>query len=81
MEAIFRNIRGIVAMTVTFCSFAFLFTLTRVEIPSNNKDLINIAAGLVLAALAGVVNYYFGSSKDKSDQEKASIIKDQNIIT
>jgi type II secretory pathway pseudopilin PulG len=40
-------------------------------VPKENESIINVAAGLVLAALGAVVAYYFGASKDKSDAEKA----------
>lgn len=81
MEAIFKNMRGIIAYTVVLGSFAFLFCLLFLKIPAENAAVLNVAGGLVLGALTYVVTYYFGSSKDKSDQEKALIIKDQNVIT
>lgn len=68
-----RNMRSIIAFMIVVLSFTFLFVLIKAQIPEKNESIINVAAGLVLAALGGVVQYYFGSSKDKSDRDKADI--------
>lgn len=70
---IFRNIRAMIAFWVICFSFAFLFMLITVTVPYSNKDIIMMSAGIVLAALTNVVNYYFGSSKDRADNDKATI--------
>lgn len=68
-----KNMRSVIAFLVVVLSFTFLFVLIKAEIPKANESIINVAAGLVLAALGSVVSYYFGNSKDKSDRDKADI--------
>ena len=65
------NIRSILAFLVTLFSFGFLFLLLKYKVPEGNETVLNVAAGIVLAVLAGVTSYYFGASKDKSDTDKA----------
>lgn len=72
-----KNVRSIIAIIVVLGGFGFLFTLTRVKIPEGNATVLNVAAGLVLAALTGVIAYYFGSSKDKSDTDKSDAVIEQ----
>ncbi len=70
-----KNMRSIIAFLIIVFSFGFLYILMikKVEIPKENATILNVAAGLVLAAMGTVANYYFGSSKDKSDVEKADV--------
>lgn len=70
-ELFAKNVRSIIALSVVICCFAFLFLLLTFKIPEGNETILNVAAGLVLAALGSVCSYYFGSSKDKSDVDKA----------
>lgn len=72
------SFRGIIAMIVVVGAFAFLFTIVYHPIPEGNKESVNLAAGFVLGVLATVISWYFGSSKEKSDQDKATTIKDAN---
>lgn len=74
-ELFSKNARSIIAIEVVTLSFAFLFFLLarQKEIPKENATILNVAAGLVLGVLATVCAYYFGSSKDKSDVEKANV--------
>jgi hypothetical protein len=74
-ELLAKNARSIIAFQVVTLSFGFLFLLLirNKEIPTNNATILNVAAGLVLGVLATVCAYYFGSSKDKSDTDKADI--------
>jgi hypothetical protein len=70
-DAIGKAARSIIAFGVTIMSFGFLYFLLFKKIPAENKDVVQITSGIVLGVLATVVSYYFGSSKDKSDSEKA----------
>lgn len=70
-DAIGKAARTILAFLITLMSFGFLYFLLYKKIPAENKDIVQITAGIVLGVLATVVSYYFGSSKDKSDQDKA----------
>ena len=73
-----KSARTINGLFIVIGSFSYLFSLLFIKIPHDNRDIVYLTAGLVLAALGNVTNYYFGSSKDKSDQDKATIIKDAN---
>lgn len=68
-----KNIRSVVALSIVWMSFVFLFLLLHIVVPTENRDMINMSAGIVLAKLGDVTAYLFGSSKDKSDKEKAEI--------
>lgn len=70
-----KNMRSIIAFLIVLFSFGFLYILMlkQKEIPKENAAILNVAAGVVLTVVSGVVGYYFGSSKDKSDLEKANV--------
>lgn len=70
-ELFAKNARSIIAHLIVVGGFAFLFCLMLIKIPPGNETVLNVAAGLVLAAMGAVTSYYFGSSKDKSDVDKA----------
>lgn len=69
----YKFVRPILAYMVVVFSFGFLFCVVFIKIPTENKDTVNLCAGLVLGVLAVVVGYYFGTSKDKSDQDQSKI--------
>jgi hypothetical protein len=66
-----KNVRSILAILVNVAGFSFLFCLLIYKIPPGNETILNVAAGIILAVVGGVDNYYFGSSKDKSDVDKS----------
>ena len=70
-ELFAKNVRSIIGIFIVVGGFAFLFSLLLIKIPEGNATILNVAAGLVLAAMGAVTSYYFGSSKDKSDVDKA----------
>lgn len=76
LQEIGRQARSIIALSIVVMSFGFIFFLLYKTIPAENKDILQISAGIVLGVLGTVASYYFGSSKDKSDQEKADIVKE-----
>lgn len=78
-DTVFKNMRGVISLFIVIGSFSFLFVLAYKKIPPENKDLLTVAVGLVLAALGSVANYYYGASKDKSDAEKAARLADPNV--
>jgi len=41
------------------------------EIPNSNRDIINIALGVILGMGKDVVGYFFGSSKSSADKTEA----------
>lgn len=71
LEALGKAARSIIAFAIVIMSFGFLYFLLYRKIPAENKDILQISAGIVLGVLGTVASYYFGSSKDKSDQEKS----------
>lgn len=65
------DIRNILAVMITIGCFALLYLMQVKEIPAKNENIINIAVGFVFGgAFAGVVGYYFGSSKTDTKNEK-----------
>lgn len=64
-----------IGFLIVILSFGFLYLIAVKNIPADNKDILQISAGLVLGVLATVAAYYFGSSKDKSDQDKQNNLK------
>lgn len=70
--------RGVLAILIVFGCFTFLFTLLFKPIPEANASAVNVAQGFVLGVLSMVAAYYFGSSKDQSDNVKAANV--ENII-
>lgn len=71
METFFKNMRGVVAVMVVNGTIIFDFFLFFWPIPEANKEVVYTAAGGLNTLSAGIIAYYFGSSKDKSDQEKS----------
>ncbi len=74
---LFRYVRPILAISFVIFSFGFLFTIVWKAVPPGNKEIIGIAVGFVLGQLSVVGSYYFGSSKDKSDQDQARVESDK----
>lgn len=70
-ELFAKNVRSILAILITVGGFLFLFSLLGYKIPDGNAAVLNVAAGVVLATMNTVSSYYYGSSKDKSDVDKA----------
>ncbi len=70
-ELFAKNVRSIIALSVTWLGFGFLFSLLFYPIPLSNKDAVMLSSGIVLGVVVSVAAYYFGSSKDKSDVDKA----------
>lgn len=65
------SIRNILAIIITLGCFILLYVMVLKPIPVENKDPLNIALGFVFGgALAGVVGYFFGSSKNETDAKK-----------
>lgn len=70
---IFKYTRGVLAYLIVIGGFAFLFCLLWVTVPKDNKEIILFSAGYVLGIVSMVAAYYFGASKDKSDQDQSKI--------
>ena len=58
------KIRDVIAVMIIVLSFVAIFVILRFPIPTENKDLVNVAFGFVLGSgVSGVIGYYFGASK------------------
>ncbi len=53
------------------CTIGIVIALLFHEIPTSNRDIINIAIGAILGMSGNVVGYFFGSSKSSSDKTEA----------
>ena len=74
-EKLYMAILALVIIIATFYLGDRLLTST---IPQENRDIINVALGMILGLSGTVVGYYFGSSKSSSDKQK--IIKYEDEI-
>jgi len=58
------------ALVVTY-SFVWLYILLFVEMPLQNREVINLLSGqVVVAGYLIVLNYMFGTSKSSADKDK-----------
>ena len=48
--------------------FALIYILTRVEVPKENIQPLNLTLGALIGSFTGVVQYFFGSSKGSADK-------------
>lgn len=66
-----NDIRNVIAIIIVLGCFILVYLMIIKPVPPENKDMLNIVAGFVFGgALAGVVGYYFGSSKAEGDKAK-----------
>ena len=79
-EKTYMAILALVVITATFYLGHMLLTQ---EVPEKNRDIVNVALGMILGLSSTVVGYYFGSSKsssDKTDIFKSSTEKKDDFI-
>ena len=50
--------------------FALMIILAAREIPTENKDLLNLVVGALIGSFATIVSYFYGSSKGSSDKNE-----------
>lgn len=67
------NTRAVLAYMIVLFTFGFLFTLAKVSVPPDNRDVLNTAAGLTLGTLGAVIGFYFGSSKGEADSNASNL--------
>jgi hypothetical protein len=66
-----KDIRNVLAVIIVVGCFVLFYFLVVKAIPAENKDLLNIVAGMLFGGpLAAVCGYYFGSSKTEGDRSK-----------
>lgn len=58
-----------------YCVYTSIIVLVAMlfyrEIPNSNRDIINIALGVILGMGKDVIGYFFGSSKSSADKTEA----------
>ena len=66
------DIRNSLAIIIVVDSFLLLYLLQVMPIPEQNHDLVLTAGGFIFGgALAGVIGFYFGSTKiDKKNEDR-----------
>lgn len=62
------DVRNGIAVLYILAILLFLFVLAARPVPTENKDLVNIAVGSALTGLQVILSYFYGSSK--TDQKK-----------
>jgi hypothetical protein len=66
-----KDIRNVLAVIIVVGSYVLFYFLVIKAVPAENKDLLNIVAGMLFGGpLAAVASYYFGSSKTEGDRVK-----------
>ena len=58
---------SVLALLTTVGVFGAVAALFAAPIPDANADALNLALGALLSAYAGVIGFYFGSSKGARD--------------
>lgn len=48
--------------------FTLMVLLIRFQVPTENKDMLNMVIGALLGAFATIVGYFFGSSQGSSEK-------------
>lgn len=67
---------AILALVIIVATFYLGDRLLMHTIPDENRDIVNVALGMILGLSSTVVGYYFGSSKSSSDKHK--MMNDRN---
>ena len=63
-----KGYMAILALFVIGATFYLGNVLLTQAVPAENRDIVNVALGLILGLSSTVVGYYFGSSKSSSDK-------------
>jgi len=64
------DIRNSLAIIIVLGCFGLVYLLQVKAIPQQNHDIVNIVAGFIYGgALAGVVGFYFGSTKQDKNHK------------
>lgn len=59
--------------------FWLLTSLVYHVIPSENKDILNIAVGALIGSFTNIVGYFYGSSKGSSDKTEIMASKSKDV--
>lgn len=64
------DIRNGIAVLYVVMVLVYIYVLVYHPVPAENKDLINVIGGHVIAGLGLVLAYYYGSSKTDTRNDK-----------
>ena len=75
MKQFFQNIggaeiRNIIAVVYVIMVLGFIYLLAIRAVPVENKDLVNVLGGVVIGGIGVILSYFFGSSKNETDNSK-----------
>lgn len=74
---------SIFAIVIVSMGVSMVGALIFHSVPPENKDIINVSLGSVLAMNYAVVTYYFGSSKSSANKDallaKSQLIPDKQV--
>lgn len=60
------------AIFITFVSFVYIFLITFMDIPEENRRFADTVLGFLLGVgLSSIINFFFGSSKGSKDKTEA----------
>lgn len=66
-----KNIPGMLALGVTLGFFGMLAWMLNYDVPTTNKDILNIMLGSLGTAWVSIVGFYFGSSMGSKTNAEA----------
>ncbi|MDI3320008.1 hypothetical protein [Pinibacter soli] len=65
------EIQNILGVIVVVGCFVLLYLMLMKPIPAENREVLNIAVGFIFGgALAGVIGFYFGASKQPVNKDQ-----------
>lgn len=67
----------VLGLAVTIGFFGLMFFMMKWDVPSANKDMLNIMLGALGGAWVSIIGYYFGSSASSKAKDEAI----SNVIT
>lgn len=56
------QVKLIMAIAILFFSFALIFVIILMTIPTEKRDIVMVILGFVSGLMTSIVSYYFGSS-------------------
>lgn len=74
----FKYIRPIMAYGTLILTFGIIILLFYKEVPPGNNEVLYTIAGAVTTLVISNNSYYFGNSKDKSDQDQRAMFPNEN---